>query len=254
MIRTEVHDEKHYPLGVAEEIADVLQSAIDEFGEASIVMSGGRTPSRVYRRLSRPPFDKDIDWANVKVFWGDERWVSHDDDQSNFKMTQETLLKAVPLNPDNIFAVNTTYANAAEGAKEYQERIVKALGEEFQFSLVLLGLGTDGHTASIFPASPVLKMLDDKEFASAVVHPDDGTERITLHPNVLFSANQVFFLVTGEGKAGMVDEVLHGEKTVKEIPAKLCHQATVPITWFLDSAASASVANGSVRKGSVRKG
>lgn len=230
---------RSFSSAVADELVMLIRDAIDEHGKCTIALAGGSTPGSTYRLLSRQPYVSDIDWANVYLFWGDERWVGHDDTQSNYRMSRETLIDQVPIPEANIFPVDTTAASPEAAAEAYSKVIrntVRTDGDSVAFDLILLGIGDDGHTASLFPHSPVLS-VPDSEICVATTRPD-GATRITLTPGVLKAASQVVFLVSGETKAGVVQKILQGPQNIEELPASLYHSMTGSVSWFLDTAAA----------------
>lgn len=241
-INLEILQEKTFASSIAEEIVTVLNYAIEEKGFATLSLAGGQTPSGIYRRLSRPPYDKQIDWSKVYFIWGDERYVPLDDVNSNYRMVNETLLNNINVDKVKILSVNTTLSSYTEAAKNYSEILKNKLEGNLDFDLVLLGMGSDGHTASIFPNDPLIDDYDPNSFnpekedlALGVINPNDSTERITLTPNLIFNAKLVFFIVTGAAKSKMLNEVVSGSKSEKEIPSKLSFKANANVTWFVDS-------------------
>lgn len=225
---------------VADEIIASLNDAIAERGRASLVLAGGSTPSAIYRLLAVPPRVGELDWAKVWIYWGDERFVPHTDGRSNFKMVHETLLSQLGDATPKVFAVDTSLPNGSTAAKAYSEVISReeklAPGSTPVFDLVLLGVGEDGHTASLFPNSP---LLDHKGgIAQSAESPDGSLERVTLTADALFSARRVAFLVKGNGKSEIIREVLEGSGDVRSCPANLFRSAKGHVTWFIDSEAA----------------
>lgn len=233
----EIIDPKRFAATVAEELVASIIEVLDEKEFCSFVLSGGSTPGQVYRRLSRPPFDDEIEWSRVKLYWGDERYVSRESENSNFRMVRETLLQ--PLSDKELlyFPVDTSCNSADECAAKYGETIQQSgyyAGDDGEaFDIVLLGMGTDGHTASLFPGTPYVK--ESQELCIACQHPTDGTTRISLTPRAIFSAAKIFFLVTGEEKAETLAEVIDNPKiTHAQMPATLYREARGQVTWFCD--------------------
>lgn len=222
---------------VADEIVASIGEAIADRGSCSVALAGGSTPGAIYRCLAKPPRVSEVEWAKVHLFWGDERWVPHSDNQSNFKMTQETLLGQILGAGPKIHPIDTSLANPEEGAAAYTKTITGVLGAEPIFDLVILGVGEDGHTASIFPHSPVVGMNDG--VCVAVEHPEDRKFRVTLTPDVLFfNARRTIFIVKGEAKADIVRRVIEGVEGPEVLPAKLYQRASERVTFFLDSGAA----------------
>lgn len=236
----EVVETKLFVGVIADEIVASVRDSISERGKCSLVLSGGSTPSVLYRTLSKPPRVSDIEWNNVDLYWGDERWVPHDHTHSNYRMVNETLLEQIQKSEPRVHAVNTTLASPEEGARDYANQIRKAEGltgdQVPTFDIVLLGIGEDGHTASIFPHSVAFKE-SDSTICVSVLHPDGG-HRITLLPGVLFNARKVFFIVKGDSKADIMRRVIEGNDTIEDIPARLFQKASHSVTFFLDSGAA----------------
>lgn len=237
----EIIEPKLFDGAVADEIVASAQDAISERGRCSLVLAGGSTPGAIYRALSKPPRVEDMDWSALSLYWGDERWVPHSDNQSNFKMTQETLLGQISAAKPRQFPVNTDASSPEAAAEEYSSAIVAeekvSPGQLPSFDIVLLGVGEDGHTASVFPGSRLLKTPSSR-LCEAVEHPVDGKTRITLTPEALFAAKKIFFIAKGEGKAEIMKRVLEGEDSEHEIPARLFLRADERVTFFLDSGAA----------------
>lgn len=225
---------------VADELVASIADAIAAKGSCSLVLVGGKTPASIYRALSKPPRIDEVDWAKVRLYWGDERWVPHTDNHSNFKMSQETLLFNLSEKDVRYYPVNTALKTPQDGAKAYAELIAKteglAPGKMPAFDIVILGVGEDGHTASIFPGSPVFKSTGF--IVHAVQHPEDKGYRITLSPEALIGAGKILFIAKGENKAEIVKDVLEGNAEVEAMPARLYTQAKGKVTWFLDSGAA----------------
>lgn len=236
----EIVQSRSFGAALADEIVMLIQDSIDEFGKCCIALAGGSTPSSTYRLLGRPPHAQDIDWSCVHLFWGDERWVKQDDTQSNYRMTRETLIDHVSIPSENVHPVNTLADTPEIAAQEYAETIrtvtrTNADGQSV-FDLVLLGIGDDGHTASLFPGSPALS-VGEKEVCVATTRPD-GAVRITLTPAILRAAQNVVFMVAGDSKAEVIQNVLEGPENIDEYPATLYRSMSGRVAWFLDTAAA----------------
>lgn len=236
----EVIEPKLLTGAVADELVASIRDCISERERCSIVLSGGSTPGAIYRALSLPPRVDDVEWNKVDIYWGDERWVPHDHTHSNYLMTNETLLSSLSDFKLRIHPVNTDLATPQESALKYAEEIrrVEGLskGQLPKFDIVLLGIGEDGHTASIFPHSKALS-VDDCELCVAVEHPEGGY-RISMTAGALFSARKILFIVKGESKAEIVSRVIEGNESFEAIPAKLYQKAPENVTFMLDSGAA----------------
>jgi len=222
--------------GVATFVADWIVAEIGLHTRPfRIALSGGNTPRLLYNRLASPEFQKQIDWSRVELFWGDERFVPHDDPQSNFHMARETLLASVPIPAQNVHPIETG-GEPQDAADHYDALLRKTYGAcalsptRPLFDLVLLGLGTDGHTASLFPGSAVLD--ETLRWAAAIL--DRKPQRITLTYPAIRATGTVLFVVTGEEKADMVRQVAEGNQ---HLPASRV-TSEGRILWCLDSAAA----------------
>jgi len=219
---------------LARRAADLmLAAARAKNGAFSIALSGGSTPKRLYQLLATVPFP----WARTHWFWGDERFVPPDDSASNYRMTREALLSHVPAAMDQIHAIPTTGLTPDAAAARY-EATLKAFHGADQladdrplFDIVLLGLGTDGHTASLFPGKPV---LDEKRRWVRATDDPQGAPRITLSYPVLESSRETIFLVAGADKKDRLREVLAGDRSLPA--ARLQPHGT--LRFLVDQAAS----------------
>ena len=206
----------------------------------SVALSGGSSPKKLYELLADSYTDQ-IDWAKVYFFFGDERNVPQTDKDSNYLMAKKALFEPLEINPLNIFAVDTTLS-PADAAKKYQEEIEEFFDEvELSFDLVLLGLGDNSHTASLFPFTPVLH--DRTPGVKEVFLQDQQVYRITLNAPLINEASHIAFLVYGEGKAIAVHHVLEDDEDIEEYPAQLIDPIVGEIQWFLDEAAAAQLKN-----------
>ncbi|RMG42944.1 MAG: 6-phosphogluconolactonase [Candidatus Dadabacteria bacterium] len=235
----EVIDTKSFPGVVADEIVLSIQEAIDDHGTCLVSLAGGKTPANVYRLLSRPPRVNDVEWSKVVLFLGDERWVAADDIQSNQRMVRETLLSNLSEQQQPEFVtVNTSLATPDEGASDYSDKLKQVFtsyGRD-KLDLVLLGVGEDGHFASVFPGSPLLNG-NAAGLAASAQAPDKKSWRVTLTPEVLFSASRILFIVSGGNKADVLKSVLEEDGNISVLPARAYRQAKGSVTWFVDSEA-----------------
>jgi 6-phosphogluconolactonase len=218
---------------VVEKIAEALQA--NAF--ASFVLSGGSTPKALYQLLASAEFRDRIDWEKVLIFFGDERCVPPDDEESNYKMAFEALLAKVSISETNIFRLKGEI-DPAEAAAEYEQEIIKALGDEPRFDVVLLGLGPDGHTASLFPGSAALNETAKLVTANYVEKFD--AFRLTMTFRVMNAARNVIFLMAGKDKAETLKAVLEGDNDLP-LPAQLIEPAEGKLFWLLDKDAAAAL-------------
>jgi 6-phosphogluconolactonase len=223
----------------AEEFVRVGRAAIAEHGRFTVALSGGSTPRSLYSLLANKYAD--FPWSQTFLFFGDERHVPPDHSDSNYRMVNEALLSKVPVPAGNVYRVPAENPDAAASAAAYEERLRRFFQlrpDEFpRFDLILLGLGTDGHTASLFPDSDGLKEQSRLVLANWVEK--FKTHRITFTFPVLNHAANVMFLASGADKAEMVRQVLEGENT-PPFPAQQV-QPDGKLLWMLDDAASAKL-------------
>jgi 6-phosphogluconolactonase len=231
---------------LAANAADLLvraaQDAIRARGRAMLALAGGSTPQMTYGLLAQPDRRGRIDWPHTYLFLGDERFVPRDDPASNFAMVQRTLLTPVSLPPGHAFPVPTQLGTAAAAAAEYAATLAKAfvMGDRLdppRFDLILLGLGEDGHTASLFPGAASLWVTDRWVVAAPPGTLPPLVERITLTFPVLNAAREVVFLVSGQNKAEALHDVLEGHPSRMERPAAWVRPADGALTWLIDRAA-----------------
>lgn len=219
----------------AERFATEAERAIAARGQFNVALSGGSTPKTTYALLAEKPFSDVIAWQSVHVFWGDERCVPPSHTDSNYLIARETFLEKVPLPSENIHRMRGELA-PKKAASAYQAELESALGEQGRFDLILLGMGTDGHTASLFPGTQALK--ENKKWVVAnYVHKVD-LWRITLTFPSINAARHVVFLVRGARKAAPLARVQAGQN----LPATMVNPAPGTLTWLVDSAAAGQLA------------
>jgi len=225
----------------AEEVARRAEAAVAARGHFFIALAGGATPRRLYQLLADPraPFFARVPWDRTQVFFGDERHVHPDDPESNYGMARAALLSRVPVRPEHVHRIRAEDTDAAAVAADYERELRSAFGLSPgalpAFDLVLLGLGQDGHTASLFPGSEALEAHGRLVLAPYVERL--RTHRITLALDVLNAARAVVFLVSGAEKAERVREVLLGEGPL--LPAARVRPKGGELAFFLDAPAAA---------------
>lgn len=217
----------------------LMDRALAVEDKPALCLAGGNTPRQVYEMLAQPPFRDRFPWASVHWFFGDERVVPHDSGRSNYHMVREALFDHVPVPPENIHAVPTESGNADTAAAAYEAALKAFYGSErlaanrALFAATLLGVGDNGHTASLFPANPALD--ERKRWAVGVRDPSVPEPRVTLTIPTLESSGEVAFLVTGAEKRAIVSRLARDDK----LPAAMIHPAG-RLRWFLDRAAASS--------------
>ncbi|WP_326983334.1 6-phosphogluconolactonase [Chryseobacterium sp. MYb264] len=203
----------------ADLFVDLSQKAIKKQGHFSVALSGGSSPKNIFKLLATEAYASQIDWANVYFFWVDERWVALNDDKSNAKMTIETLLDKVPVNKSHIFPMYKDGVEPQKYAEEYEAQIRAILGDNGIFDFILLGMGDDGHTASLFPGEAV---LDEKQkWVDAYYLKPQEMFRITLTAPIINKAENILVIAFGESKKHALNEVLNGEYNPKLYPLQL---------------------------------
>jgi 6-phosphogluconolactonase len=226
----------------AEEVIRTATDAVAQRGRFTIALSGGSTPKNLYTLIAANA-SATLPWNQMFFFWGDERHVPLDSPDSNYRMVKEALLSKVPIPPANIFPVPAENPDAAAAAETYERTLQKffvvAPGEFPRFDLILLGLGPDGHTASLFPETAALQEKSRLVVANWVE--TMGTSRITFTLPVLNAARCVAFLVSGTEKAAVLHEVLQGNAPPERYPSKLVRPSDGKLIWFVDRAAASEL-------------
>ena len=225
----------------AEASAAIIKAAVQATGRCSIALSGGHTPRGLYMRWASH-FADEIPWRDVHVFWGDERFVPPDDPRSNYRMAKEALLDRVPFPAANIHPTPTSMGTPEIAAEAYETEIRQHFhGDRPRFDLLLLGLGAEGHTASLFPESPALD--EATRWVLPVTVPADPPSRLTLTLRAFNDAAYTYFLVAGSDKAGALNHILSGTTDVRTYPAAGIRPAGTLI-WWVDREAAALYRSG----------
>lgn len=212
------------------------QAAVAANGSFSIALAGGSTPEATYHRWAESLAASSLDPANLQFFWGDERCVPADDPKSNFRMAKQSLLADLAVPEDHIHPIRCA-AEPEAGAAEYERELRRFFdGEQRRLDLVLLGLGSNSHTASLFPGSPLL--AERKHWVGAEFVEEVGGWRATLTPPAINMARTVAFLVQGESKAEAVNNVIQGPHDPARWPAQIVEPADGELHWFVDEAAA----------------
>ena len=205
-----------------------------------MALSGGSTPKLIFDVLAAEYGDK-IDWSKIHFYWGDERSVPPTDEQSNYRMTEEHLFSKINVPKENIHRVLGENDPVSE-AMRYSNLLeinLDRVDQIPQFDLVLLGMGDDGHTASIFPHE--IDLWSSKDHCVVATHPDSGQKRVSINGAVINKAKEVIFLVTGSNKLEKVDEIHNKKGNYKNYPATLVAPESEKLTWYLDKEAAAKL-------------
>jgi len=220
---------------LASHFVTVANESISARGKFSVALSGGNSPKKLYELLASTYHDQ-VDWEKVYFFFGDERNVPQTDKDSNYLMAKNALFIPLMIDSDHVFPVDTSLG-PADAAAKYEGEIEEFFDEdEMSFDLILLGLGDNSHTASLFPYTPVLH--DRTPCVKEVFLPDQQVYRITLNAPMINEARHIAFLVYGEGKAIAVHHVLEDSEDIEAYPAQLIEPIIGEIQWFLDEAAA----------------
>ncbi len=228
-------DPQHLAHEAAGHITTLAAEAIAQRGAFSLALAGGSTPTRTYRLLATEEFASRIDWPRVHVFFGDERCVPPDHPQSNYRMAWEALLRYVPIPEEQIYRIQGEL-EADIAARRYDHRLRDHTAIHPIFDLVLLGLGSDGHTASLFPGTDALH--EETRWVLPVFYQQQAAWRVSLTPAFIQRAQQVTFIVSGREKAATVHQVLHGPFQPDLLPAQAIRSQSGQVNWYLDQAAA----------------
>lgn len=228
----------------AEEIVRIADDSVSKHGRFTIALSGGSTPKSLYHLLATNARTT-LPWEKMFFFWGDERHVPPSDPESNYRMANEAMLSKVPVPPANVFRFPGENPDAAAAAEAYEKTLRKffQLGpdETPRFDLILLGMGPDGHTASLFPGTTALQERTRLAVANWV--DKMKTSRLTLTLPVLNAAQYVAFLVSGTDKAAVLRAVIEENVPGEQYPAKLVQPKNGKLIWFLDRAAASTLSS-----------
>ncbi len=219
----------------AQEIFELSTAAIAKRGRFTLALSGGSTPRTLYETLASD-YARTMDWQHVHFFWGDERYVSHDDTASNYRMAKESLLDKIDITEGNIHPILTSLSNPHDVAASYATELTSFFGQSIpEFDLILLGLGDDGHTASLFPGMTEEEM--SREIAIVTNSPVPPRIRISLTLSAINNASKVAFIVAGEGKKIILQSVLNDRNNSSpKYPASRVDPKG-DLVWFVDEAA-----------------
>lgn len=221
-------------LSAAKEVVQAVTGCRKEGRGCSVALAGGATPRGLYKLLTGEPYRSQIAWEHLRVFWGDERMVPPDHQESNFRMAEEALLSHVPVPSQQVFRIEGELP-AGEAAARYEavlrEQFGLSPGEVPPFDLILLGMGPDGHTASLFPGTSAV--TESHKLVAAPWVEKFHTHRVTLTPPVLNAAKHVVFLVSGHDKATALQAVLEGPSDPARYPAQVINPPAGRLVWLV---------------------
>jgi 6-phosphogluconolactonase len=225
---------------LASQIADDVQSVLEEKEHFDMVLAGGKSPRPLYEHLAKYYSEK-IAWEKIRFFWSDERYLPPDDPRSNYGMARESLLDHVPINKANIFPFQTSYDDPAEASDAYEKLLKGLFNSEWpHFDLMLLGLGEDCHIASLFPHTVTLG--EQVRWVVTSLSPEEPVQRLSLTLPVISGSKKICFLATGARKTEAVKRVLSMERIeIEDCPARGVRPTAGEIFWWLDKEAAKSV-------------
>jgi 6-phosphogluconolactonase len=224
---------------VAQALADAFiaagRAAIAERGAFAVALSGGNTPRAAYELLAADPLRTSLPWSDVFIYFGDERCVPPDDERSNYRMAREAFLDAIPIPEANVARMHGEI-DPGLAANEYASILRADLGANPRFDLIMLGLGEDGHTASLFPG--IAQNVEENSLVEAAYAQSQGMWRVTVTPKLINAARRVVFAVEGVAKAHALAAVYEGPRDPLTYPAQLVQPSSGELTWLVDEAAA----------------
>ena len=223
---------------LADAFVDDARAAIEQHGAFFVALAGGTTPKNAYRLLAQEPRRSRVDWNHVFVYFGDERCVPPESDESNFKMARDAFLRDVGIAPDHVHRMQGEN-DPLQGARDYAELLIQTMGDLPRFDLVMLGMGTDGHTASLFPGTDPL--ADNDRLVRAPYVEKFATHRITFTPLVINNARHVIIAAEGLPKAPALYAVREGPYEPQTHPIQIVAPANGRLTWLVDRDAAAEL-------------
>ena len=221
----------------ADLFVQVVRESVEERGRAVVALSGGSTPKALFHLLASEEYRVQVDWDRLIFFLGDERNVPLESQESNFRMANENLFEPLRSSKENIYRWKTELGEASAVAEDYEAAIRSVFADTFPvFDLIFLGMGGDGHTASLFPGTPGL----DEKIRVAISNdvPQLATTRFTLTFPVINAARNVAFLVAGADKAAVLEKVLEGDSDFHEFPSRAVRPKTGNLYWYIDAQAA----------------
>ena len=225
---------------LAEWFVQIADQSVRENGRFTLALTGGSSPVQLYKTLATEDYVKRVEWSKVFVFWGDERWVPLDDSRSNARMAFDTLLDHVPVPESQVFPMWSEGKEPGQFAEGYEDQLKLVLGDSGKFDLILLGMGDDGHTASLFPGTEVLE--EEERWVKAYYLEPQQMYRITLTAPLINRAKKIAFLAFGENKAAALREVLEGNRDYHQYPAQLIKPTDGgEVHWYVDKAAASKL-------------
>ncbi|HUP34770.1 MAG TPA: 6-phosphogluconolactonase [Candidatus Limnocylindria bacterium] len=235
----------------AQDLVKLARAAIADRGRFCVALSGGSTPRRMYEILAEAPRWAQLDWRRVEFFWSDERAVGPEHPESNYGVAASVLLGKVGVMPDRIHRIQGELADPGQAAARYQEELSRVFATPVDglppiFDLIFLGMGGDGHTASLFPYSQAL--TERRRWVVGHTVARIGKARITMTPPILNRAAEIRLLVTGPDKAASLREALEGPREPERLPVQLVAPEAGRLVWLVDRAAAAQLSPDTMRQ------
>lgn len=235
-----VPDTQALTQSAAEHVIHQASLAINARDRFTIALAGGSTPKSLYALLASPEYRSRLDWGKIEFYWGDERHVTPDHAESNYRMAHAAMLSPLAIPEEQIHRMRGELEQAQQAADEYEDLLRSRLGESDssipQLDLILLGMGPDGHTASLFPGTDAIH--ESTRWVSAPWVEKFQTFRITMTPAIINNAHQVTFLVSGDGKAEVLQDVMEGPFQPDLLPSQMIRPISGRLTWLLDQGAA----------------
>jgi 6-phosphogluconolactonase len=236
----------------ANEFVRCAREAVAARGRFTVALSGGSTPKRMYQLLAEPSFRDQVDWGKVEIFWGDERSVPPDHNDSNYHMAAEAMLRCLPVPAAQVHRMEAERTDRDAAARQYEAALARVFeaapgGEPPAFDLILLGMGPDGHTASLFPHTTALR--ETARWVAVNYVPKFATDRMTFTAPVLNLAREILFLIAGTDKAEPLHEVLEGPPNCDLYPSQLVRPTAGRLVFFVDRAAAAKLSAATAARG-----
>jgi len=235
-------DNDHLSQALAEWITSLIEETLTRKNSFSFVLSGGNTPKKLNQLLALSPYKERIDWKKIHLFWGDERAVPFEDERNNARMAFDTLLNKVDVPQSQIHIMDTSLP-PEEAAKQYEESLYEFFGTDIlplqTFDLVILGMGDDGHTLSLFPGTPAIH--EEKLWVTSFFLKSQNMHRITLTKNIVNHSNHILFMISGSEKADALYQVLEGEKNPDLYPSQVIIPTQGELHFFVDVAAASKL-------------
>ncbi len=230
----------------AEDFVALARAAVGDRGGFRVALSGGSTPRRLYELLAAAPWRTQVDWARVEFFWGDERAVPPDHPDSNYGTAAAALLRPIGAPAEHVHRIKGELPDSEQAAREYQEELARVFGVPPDgpppaLDLILLGMGADGHTASLFPYSQAL--TERRRWVLSLYAARLGAARITLTAPVLNQGREIRLLVSGPDKAATLHEALQGPREPERLPVQLVAPESGRVVWLVDRAAASTLSD-----------